>query len=123
MPLGILRRFQAKKMQFFLRFLLWLDISETPPIVFTLTLNSYEYVLKSSWMICEDLRRNTLAWYTCPEQCINVWLRPEDHQLRLENFYAPSFPQMGHWNSVLCSRLNLDSTMNLFSFQIIKEIF
>ena len=24
---------------------------------------------------------------------------------------APTFPQRGHWNSVLCSRLNLDSTM------------
>merc|ERR1719237_81263 len=70
-----------------------------------------EESLKRSWMIGEDLRRNTLAWYTCPDRCINVWLRPEDHQLRLENFYAPSFPQMGHWNSVLCSRLNLDSTM------------
>ena len=36
--------------------------------------------------------------------------KAEDHQLQLENFYAPAFPQMGHWNSVLCSRLNLDST-------------
>ena len=70
-----------------------------------------EESLKRSWMIGEDLRRNTLAWYTCPDRCINVWLRPEDHQLRLENFYAPSFPQVGHWNSVLCSRLNLDSTI------------
>ena len=57
--------------------------------------------LKSSWMIGED----------CDETRLLVWLRPEDHQLRLENFYAPSFPQMGHWNSVLCSRLNLDSTI------------
>ena len=47
----------------------------------------------------------------------------EVYQPKLENFYAPSFPQMGHWNSVLCSHLNLDSTMNMFSFQIIKEIF
>ena len=68
-----------------------------------------EQSLKSSWMIGEDLRRNTLAWYSCPDRCINARLRPEDHQLRLENFYAPYFPQMGHWNSVLCSRLNLDT--------------
>merc|ERR1719232_356285 len=60
-------------------------------------------------MIGEDLRRNTLAWYSCPDRCINARLHPEDHQLRLENFYAPSFPQMGHWNSVLCSHLNLDT--------------
>ena len=73
-----------------------------------------EQSLKSLWMIGKDLRRNTLAWYTCPDRCINVWLRPEDHQLWLENFYAPSFPQMGHWNSILCSRLNLDSTMTRF---------
>ena len=45
-----------------------------------------EQSLKSSWMIGEDLRRNTLAWYTCPDRCINVWLRPEDHQLLFENF-------------------------------------
>ena len=59
-----------------------------------------EQSLKSSWMIGEDLRRNTLAWYSCPDRCINARLRPEDHQLRLENFYAPYFQQMGHWNSV-----------------------
>ena len=70
-----------------------------------------EQSLKSSLMIGKDLRQNTLAWYTCPDRCINVWLRPEDHQLWLENFHAPSFPQMGHWNSILCSRLNLDSTI------------
>ena len=36
----------------------------------------------------------------------------EVFQPKLENFspFPPSFPQMGHWNSVLCSRLNLDST-------------
>ena len=70
-----------------------------------------EQSLKSSWMIGEDLRRNTLAGYSCPDRGINARLRPEDHQLRLENFYAPSFPQMGHWNSVLCSRLNLDTIL------------
>ena len=65
-----------------------------------------EESLKRSWMIGEDLRRNTLAWYTCPDRCINAWLHPEDHQLRLENFYAPPFPQVGHWNSVLCCLLS-----------------
>ena len=44
-----------------------------------------EQSLKSSWMIGEDLRQNTLAWHTCPGRYINVWLLPEDHQLRLEN--------------------------------------
>ena len=74
-----------------------------------------EQSLKSLWMIGEDLRRSTLAQYT---RC-NVWLRHEDHQLRLENFDAPSFPQMGHWNSVLCSsRLNLDSTRMTQDYQL-----
>ena len=49
-------------------------------------------VIKSLWMIGEDLQRDTLAWYTCPDRCINVWLRPEDHQLWLENFYASTPP-------------------------------
>ena len=70
-----------------------------------------EQSLKSSWMIGKELRQNTLAWYTCPDRCINTWLHPEDHQLWLENFYAPAFPQVGHWNSVLCSCLNLDTTI------------
>ena len=56
-----------------------------------------EQSLKSLWMIGKDLRRNTLAWYTCPDQCTNVWLRPEDHQLRLENFYASSTTNNNIW--------------------------
>ena len=34
-----------------------------------------EQSLKSSWMIGEDLRRNTLAWYTCPDSLFSSELR------------------------------------------------
>ena len=69
-----------------------------------------EQSLKSSWMISEDLRQNTLAWYTCLNDA-----SMSGSALKITSFglkTSTSFPQMGHWNSTLCSRLNLDSTNN-----------